>query len=559
MSTRSSHRARIGAKIEQAAAQVTESPEALESPEFVRSCAGEILGTCRGDVYGAFEQTVGEAIRVRSQRDQLMALVETFKTQLREQPRLSRVLSRPFEFGTNGDVRRLFYASPSGRESAVECVCLAEPDQEPPPPLDFCYTDPAGKFYLAPAPNLPVAHLEEHSVIRVDRQSDFDDVGYVVVNQGPEQTSVLLADRKLVDTIHGHLEEGERVIVRHDSLVARQIVESSVKTPEDWLEIPSLDGPALADMVFPGWLQEEWQRDVRWMVSRRPLRVLLIGPTGTGKTEGVLRAGRQAALEDNRELAIIRMSAPYIGSSYYSETEQTIRRAVKRAERLAAQDYVTVILIDEADALLGNSEMRHEGSVDRRVRLAFQELLSGNIEGVAVYLTMNPRSDSWLPAAIDRRFRKRRYPRSRRGQMADICAGYVEPSVLEQLGMTAAEFGNRVADFVYARSFTVARVLMHSGDTRFVRARDLHDCSPGKLKDLIVDFCHDVEDGEASSLESFWIRLDREFRSASLNEANLFEMSFLAKPDHDSVKKVEPMSGNGSLSAPAVIASSTSA
>ncbi|MFH1264270.1 MAG: AAA family ATPase [Planctomycetota bacterium] len=554
MSTQGNYRARIGERIEQAAAQVTENPEALESPDFVRSAAGEILGTCRGDVYGAFEHTVGEAIRVRSQRDQLMAMVETFQAQLREQPRLSRVLSRPFEFGTNGDVRRLFYASPPGRESAVECVCLAEPDQEPPAPLGFCYTDPAGKFYLGPAPNLPVAHLEEHSVIRVDRQSDFDDVGYVVVNQGPEQNSVLLAKRELVEAIHGHLEEGEGVIVRHDSLVAREIVESSVKTPEDWLEIPPLDGPSLADMVFPGWLREEWQRDVRWMVSRRPLRVLLIGPTGTGKTEGVLRAGRQAALKGNRELAIIRMSAPYIGSSYYSETEQTIRRAVKRAERLAAQGYVTVILIDEADALLGNSEMRHEGSVDRRVRLAFQELLSGNIEGVAVYLTMNPRSDSWLPAAIDRRFRKRRTPRTRRGQMAEICASYVEPSALKQLGMTAAEFGTRVADFVYARGFTVARVLMHSGDTKFVRARDLHDCSPGKLKDLIVDFCHDVEDGSAASLEPFWARLDREFRSASLNEANLFEMSFVPKPDHDSVKKVEPVSGNGSLAAPAVIA-----
>jgi len=554
MSTRAGHRTGIQDKIEQAAARVTENPEALENADFVRSIAAEILASCRGDVYGALEQTVGDAIRARSQRGQLMAMVETFKAQLREQPRLSRVLSRPFEFGTNGDVRRLFYASPPGRESAVECVCLAEPDQTPPPPLAFCYTDPAGKFYLGPAPQLPLVQLEEHSVIRVDRESEFPDVGYVVVNQGPEQHGVLLADREMVDTIHAHLEEGEGVIVRHDPLVAREIVESSVKAPEDWLEIPPLDGPALADLVFPGWLQEEWQRDVRWMVSRRPLRVLLIGPTGTGKTEGVLRAGREAARKDNRELAIIRMSAPYIGSSYYSETERTIHRAVKRAERLAQQGYVTVILIDEADALLGNSEQRYEGSVDRRVRLAFQELLSGDIEGVAVYLTMNPRSDSWLPAAIDRRFRKRRYPRTRRRQMASICAGYVEPSVVARLGMTASEFGRRVADYVYAGGFTVARALMHSGAVVFVRARDLHDCSPGKLKDLITDFCHDVEDDGVASLEPFWARLDREFRSAALCEANLFEMSFLPKPDHDSVKKVEPVLAGGSIASPVVIA-----
>jgi len=554
MSTRSNHRQRIGERIEQAAAQVTQNPEILESPDFVQTTMADVLAGCRGDAYGALRQTVEEAVRARSQRDQLMAVLETFKRQLREQPRLARVLSRPFEFRTNGDVRRLFYAAPAGRESAVECVCLAEPDQVPPPPLSFCYTDQEGKFYLDAAPRLPLVQLEEHSVIRVDSESEFPDVGYVVVSDAPEHHSVLLAERELVDTIDAHLEEGEGVIVRHDSLVAREIVESSVKAPEAWLEIPELDGPALADLVFPAWLQEEWQRDVRWMVSRRPLRVLLIGPTGTGKTEGVLRAGRQAARESKRELAVIRMSAPYIGSSYYSETERTIHRAVRRAERLAQQGYVAVILIDEADALLGNSEHRYEGAVDRRVRLAFQELLSSDIEGVAVYLTMNPRSDSWLPAAIDRRFRKRRYPRTRRRQMASICASYVDPSALAQLGLTACEFGNRVADYVYAGQFVVARVLMHSGDTTFVRARDLHDCSPGKLKDLIIDFCHDVEDGAASSLEPFWTRLDREFRSAALNEANLFEMSFLAKPDHDTVKKVEPVLGGAPAAGPVVIA-----
>lgn len=554
MSTRGNQSRGIQEKLEQAANQVTETPEALESPDFIRSTAVGILGSCGGDLPRTLEQMVREAVRARSQRDQLMALVNTFKAQLNEQPRLSRVLSHPFEFGANGDTRRMFYASPPGRESVVECVCLVEPDQMPPAPLDFCYTDPAGKFYLGPAPQLPVVQLQEHSVIRVDLDSEFPEVGSVVVNQGPEQHGVLLAERELVDVIHGHLEDGEGVIVRHDSLVAREIVESSVKTPEDWLEIPPLDGPALADLVFPGWLAEEWERDVHYMRARRPLRVLLIGPTGTGKTEGVLRAGREAARADGRELAIIRMSAPYIGSSYYSETERTIRRAVKRAQRLAEQGYVTVILIDEADALLGNSEHRYEGSVDRRVRLAFQELLSGDVDGVAVYLTMNPRSDSWLPAAIDRRFRKRRYPRTRRRQMAQICSGYVRPNVLAQLGMTAQEFGSRVADFVFAGGFVVARALMHSGHAVPVLARDLHDCAPGKLEDMILDFCHDVEDGMVDSLDTLWTRLDREFRSAALNEANLFEMSFLAKPDHDTVKKVEPVLAGGSATAPVVIA-----
>jgi hypothetical protein len=540
-------------KLERAAARVTENPEAIDSPDFVRAVAGEILGSVHGDVYGALEETVREAIRARSQRDQLMDLVETFKRQLREQPRLSRVLGRPFEFGTNGDVRRLFYAAPAGRDSAIECVCLAEPEAMPPPPLAFCYTDPEGKFYLGEAPDLPAVQLQEHSVVRVDLESDFPDVAHVVISQGQENYSVLLADRELATSIHDHLEEGEGVIVQHDPLVARSIVEHSLKTPEDWLEFPSLDGPALSDLVFPKWLREEWQRDVRWMVARRPVRMLLIGPTGTGKTEGALRAGRQAARDSGRPLALIRMSASHIGSSYYSETERNIRRALLRAERLAQQGYVAVVLIDEADALLGNSEHRYEGSVDRRVRLSFQELSSNELEGVAIYLTMNPRSDSWLPEAIDRRFCKRRYPRTRRGQMAHICASYVQPQALKMLGMTASEFGNRVADFVYASEFTVAQVLMHSGQTELVRARDLHDCSPGKLKDLIIGFCHDVEDGAVDSLEPFWTRLDREFRSAALNEANLFEMSFLGKPDHDTVKKVEPVPAAASATAPVVI------
>jgi hypothetical protein len=95
---------------------------------------------------------------------------------------------------------------------------------------------------------------------------------------------------------------------------------------------------------------------------------------------------------------------------------------------------------------------------------------------------------------------------------------------------------------------------MRFGHTVPVRARDLHDCSPGKLEDMIVDFCHDVEDGVVDSLETLWTRLDREFRSAALNEANLFEMSFLAKPDHDTVKKVEPVSAGGPTTAPVVMA-----
>jgi hypothetical protein len=551
MSTRDD--TRFDEKLGQAAAYVTENPEALESPDFIRAAVQDFLGSVHGDVYRALEHSVREAIRGRSQRDQLIDMVETFKRQLREQPRLSRVLSPPFQFGTNGDTRRLIYTAPAGRESAVECVCLAEPEQEPPPPLSFCYTDAGGKFYLDAAGDLPLVQLQEHSVTRVDLDGEFPGVGYVVITDGPEQHSVLLADRELVEAIQGHLEEGEKVIVRHDSLVARGIVESSVRAPEDWLEIPPLEGPALAELIFPRWLHDEWQRDVRWMVARRPYRVLLIGPTGTGKSEGVVRAGRQAAVESGRDLAVIRMSASHIGSSYYSETERTILRAVKRAERLAQQGYIVVVLLDEADALLGNSEGRYEGSVDRRVRLTFQELLGGDIEGVFVYLTMNPRTDSWLPTAINRRFRKRLYPRTYRRQMGRICASYAQPETLGRLGMTADDFGARVADFVYAGGFVVARVLLHSGDERLVRARDLHDCSPGKLKDLVLDFCHDVEDGAAHTIEALWTRLDREFRSAPLNEANLFEMTFLAKPDHDAVKKVEPVL-SGTAKAPVVIA-----
>jgi hypothetical protein len=137
--------------------------------------------------------------------------------------------------------------------------------------------------------------------------------------------------------------------------------------------------------------------------------------------------------------------------------------------------------------------------------------------------------------------------------LARVCAGYAEPEGLEQLNLAPEDFGNRVADYMFAGDFVVAKAFLHSGKVRKVRARDLKDCiSPGKMKALLMDFFEDVRYGDAESLHSLWPRLERECRGVQLNEANLHETTFLLRDPHDKVKAVEPET-NGATSARPVV------
>jgi len=301
-----------------------------------------------------------------------------------------------------------------------------------------------------------------------------------------------------------------------------------------------MEGPRLEELVLSPRLMRLFEKDLRRLVKGRGFRVLIVGPSGTGKTETITRVARKAGLMTGRKVAFIELSLSTMGSSYYAETEKNLGRAVRIACRLAAEGCLVVMVLNECDALLGNSEGRFEGSVDRRVRLEFQNLFSKTLPGVAVYLTMNARPDSYLPAAISRRFFKRTYLRTPRGQMAQVIATYATPAAMKQLGMTSSEFGRRVSDYLYAEGFVVARVWMHSGTQLAVRARDLQDCAPGKLQELVELFCEEVEENDAASLEEFWPMLETEFRGTPLSENNLYELTFLVRPANDRPKKVEP-------------------
>ena len=58
----------------------------------------------------------------------------------------------------------------------------------------------------------------------------------------------------------------------------------------------------------------------------------------------------------------------------------------------------------------------------------------------------------------------------------------------------------------------------------------------GKLRDLIEAFCEDLLDPDKPAVESLanlWPLLEREFLLYSLNENNLYELTFLAGPAYD--------------------------
>jgi hypothetical protein len=521
--------------------------ECPDDPKAMIEGAQELMAACGNDVHA----TLGVALRALTLAEgraaEALAAFKALKAQIEERPRLAWVLSPVFKFGLNGEARSMLYTARVGHDTAgVECTTLPEGNGHAtlvvPPPLSLCYVDASGGIYLGEAGVPPALLAEEHTVVSVNEDSPWPGIDeIVVVEDGQERRRVLFAPAGFARQIAAKLAAGDHVMVRSEGGVVRRLVKDggAVAQP-DWLEFLGPDGPALADLVFPDRLRRDWDRDLRRMIAGRTFWVGLIGPTGTGKTEAVERCAREAGRRTGKRVALIRISIATVGSIYHSGTEQNLRRAFRQATQLAKEGCIVVMLVDEVDAMLGDSLGRHEGSVDRRVRLAFQDLSGLVKSGVAVYATMNARTDSWLPSAIARRFTWRSYPRPTRGQIAKVAALYADPEALRCLGLDTEEFGGRIADFLYSDRFIVAKVHFHSGHTQDIRARDLHVCSPGKIKSIVTDFCGDVGDEvDPVTLETLWERMDHEFRAADLNSANVFEVTFLKRMPHEQVNQVE--------------------
>ncbi|MBN2564807.1 MAG: AAA family ATPase [Candidatus Eisenbacteria bacterium] len=544
MNTQAVTGAKIKETLKEVTARLTATRDAVNDTELLQKCFADIIAACGGDLLMAIKVLMRHA-----------ALAEAAFSEMEEQvsnrPVLARVLTRPFPVGSNGKAHLMVYVTPVGTDFLNVILALVPQQTQPervPPPLGLCYVGAGGTIFLNAAAEPPPLAAEQCTVVEAnlsprgaDEAAVWSEVSELVVSDVGQQRRIVYAKRPLAQSIADLLSKGHEVTVRVEGRVVSGIASrASGETTEDYLEFPDVNsGPPLEALIFPAWLHQEWQRDVTRMAAGRHAAVLLIGPTGTGKTEAVLRASKAAARAAGKPLAFFRLSAPHISSSYYGETERNLFRVGKRMRTLHDERHLVVALIDEADAIMGASEGRYEGSVDRRVRLAFQELIGSMVTTANVYLTMNLRSDSWLPAPIERRFLKRTYPRTSRSQIAAICALYAKPEAMERLGMQASEFGTRVADYVFNDAFVVAIAHFHSCQTVSVRARDLHSCSPGKLNDLVTQFCDDVTDGLASSLDMLWTRVERDFRSSTLNAANLFEMTFLRAPTHDSVKALE--------------------
>jgi len=546
---------RVRETVEQAASRVKEQPELLERPEFIHETARQICASGNGRqppkpecmsaaLAGAVGGVLtGMVLRGEIQKDQLTAALTAYQDQVAEQPRPARILSRSFPFGADGRARQMLWVQPIGAPGSPPLpVCLADAGGPAVEPLSLCYIDAAGKFYLQPADDVPLS-CEESTVVRVDERGSFD-LADVVIRDGPDRQPVLKCRRDVAEAISGQIASGQKVTVRHDHCVVIRVVDSQAATPESWLEFPELDGPTFDELVFPGWLRSLWKKNIRRMARGRPVMLLCYGPTGVGKSETALRVGRDAANRASRPLAFIRFSLGRMGSSYWTQTEQNVVAVRERAIQLAREGYLVVILGDEADGVLGNSDNRYESATARSVRNTFQSEFSKPLGPYcSVILTMNIRKDSWLPAPLQRRFKKIIFPPAALGQVARIAAGYSDSEAMEILGTTAEEFGQQLADFLFADRFRIARVHMHSGDQFFVTARDLRDMSPGRVESLVKELNEDVLDGELTSLGAFWPVLDREFRSTPLSESNLYELTYLDPPANDTVRKVEMLQG----------------
>jgi hypothetical protein len=543
---------------------LAKDPKRLEDESFMKQAYVMVERTCGNDEIAKLT-ILRQLIVCQKQRDELLAVLKSLREQ---KPTLAWILSHEFEINGTDRPKRYVFAAPLGRVSLVsECFQVverlnldvdaessqatsSEVDIETPDPPFLGVIEPANRLFLGPASHIPPPPLrsEMFQVVSSYSLTKFENLAEIEVTDGTqEKTFTVLSGIDLAKKVRHKMDEGgETVNIRVESGVATGIHKSDQQKHEDWLEFPSLDGPSVTDLIFPAMLRKEWERDIRNIALGRAIRVVLIGPTGTGKTSAVERIGRDAVKykrhkgKHKKGFALIRISSSHIGSSFIHQTERNMFRALKRAEGLGKQGYIVVVLCDEADALLGEMDGT-EHSHNRSERLMAQSLLTNPMDNVAVYLTMNQHRKSWLPSAIDRRFLKRVYGRAPRSLIEAVATYYISqhPKELKMLRMSETEFAGTLSDNLYSDRREVALIHYYSGRTIKVLARDLHNCSPGKVKDLIDRFCCDVIDGITDSIESLWIMLDQEFRAPNINARNLHELTFVPESHDDTIRHVE--------------------
>ena len=496
-----------------------------------------------------------KAQRVSAQNEELIGAYQ----ELKQKPCLGWVISHPVPFADEGLVRRGLLAMSDERPGVLSPFRFPDFNGDEPPPLfsavremdETAWPDPPFRallephlgLFVGPATAFPRALSAEFRDARSVLSCGEDGLcPEIEVEEQNSATRSVFATREVADAVRERLQAGDAVQVRIEAGVATAVHDTSEQV-EDWVTVIPEEGPLLRELVFPERLHRLWQRDVQSYFMGRPVGVLLIGTTGVGKTEGVIRFTRtlyaEAATRGIRKkgIRVVRISSWSVGSSFIHDTERRIARAIKKARKLSADGYVAVILFDEVDALLGESAHGLEHAHQRTERLSVQELLNDIPPDVPVFGTTNKS----LNAPLKGRLKPRPYPRPVRLQLQRVAALAVarRPEVLSSLGMDADQFGAILADALYSDSRVLAVAHMFSGATLPIRARDLQTCSPRAVTGLVETLADDLEDGFGAGVEHLHDLVDAEFSAIDLRKDNLWEQVFLGEPADDQVKTVD--------------------
>ncbi len=524
------------------AAEIGEDVELLENPVYVEAVSMELLNAYGGSMGEAFPSLVKEAVAAIVSRNRAQEKVEKVRRAVREQPTLMRVISPPFEFSRNGngDLCQAVYVTPFGSRQLAQMQVLVLADDVATPELfSPILTDAESKVYFGAAPQTPLQLMAEQAVLDVEPQSDLPGMVQVVLKDEMNQTTLLFATQEIAEQIAALRKAGEEVVARHDHLKVYQVHGRKIPENEAFVEHLSADGPTLTNFIFSQTVAASFAGDIADLNAGRSIMVLLVGPTGVGKTSAVYATLRTAAAQAGKTAVAILIAPHTVGSMWHGETERRIAQAFEVAKKLAGEGRLVGILLDEIDALVGSTDARHESTVDHRVRLTIQQLLSQPLPPhVAVYATMNTHRGNLLHGPVAARFLLREYPRPTRRQMARLGAMFIEEDIAQSLQLTREEFGSRVSDFLFSAQFVLARLHLYSGASVPVRAGPPSGV-PARAEDARGDVHATVRRGAAATLESFFSLLERDFHAVHFTEQSLLDNSYLRVPANDSARQVE--------------------